>query len=230
MKTQVKICGLKNKEDVQFAISCGANFIGLILVPNHHNTIDEKDIAPILGQIRQSGCTSVAIFQNQDLYNVFRAVKKYSFDFVQLHGNEPSEYCKDIRKIVPVMKVFAVGNGVPIEDVLNSTKSYQNAFDYVVLDRRIQGSGEIVDLGIARKIASQFPTFIAGGLTPENVSEIVKKVQPFGVDISSGVKTRGLFDKGKVKRFIENARLRSNSSPAPHRRGRRKLPSAGLRK
>lgn len=202
--TKIKICGLKKIEDVQFVISCGADFIGLILVPNHHNTILEKDIPPILDLIKKTGRRSVAIFQNQDLYSVLETVKKYSFDFVQLHGNEPVEYCKNARKIVPIMKVFSVVNEVPIEDLFKQIKSYEEGFDYVVLDRQKQGQGEMVNLEAARQIASQFPTFIAGGLTPASVAEVIKRTQPFGVDVSSGVKTKGLVDHRKIEEFIRN--------------------------
>ncbi len=202
--TQIKICGLKKLEDVQFAISCDANFIGLILVANHHNTVVEKDIHDILDAIKKSKAKSVAIFQNQDLYIVLSMVKKYSFDFVQLHGNESIQYCEEVRKIVPVMKVFTSMKEVPIEEVIKQIKSYENVFDYVVLDRQKQGEGEMVNLETARQIASQFPTFIAGGLTLENVSTVVKKVKPFGVDVSSGVKTKGLVDYRKIKEFIMN--------------------------
>ncbi len=220
--TKIKICGLKKLEEVKYSVENGADFVGLVLVSKHHNCVSETDIAPILEYIQTTKCKSVAIFQNQDLYNLKNVIKKYRFDFVQLHGNESVEYCKRIRSFIPVMKVFGVDHSDPIDSLISTIKTYENGFDYVVLDRKIQGKGDLVNVELARRISAHFKTFLAGGLNPQNVSKTVLEVQPFGVDVSGGVKTDSTFDKRKIKTFINAVKSAGPAAHQPQRHPRKK--------
>lgn len=118
----------------------------------------------------------VGVFQNEDQERIKKLTTQLQLDFVQLHDNNNSA----IKTITPG--------------------------EYLLLDRVKQGAGKMVDLGKAKKLARKYLIFLAGGLTPDNVAGIIKKVQPFGVDVAGGVETDGVQDVNKIKVFINNAK------------------------
>ena len=123
-------------------------------------------------------------------------------DFVQLHGEEDKEYMRKIKR--PIIKKMNQESGIKNQG--NEIKSLIRNSCFLLLDRKVQGHGDMVDMKKARMIAMKFPTFFSGGLTPDNVKEVIKKVKPFAVDVASGIETDGEIDSEKVKRFISNAK------------------------
>lgn len=85
-------------------------------------------------------------------------------------------------------------------------KNVRNKTTYLLVDRKMQGNGPISDLNRAKILTKTSKIFFAGGLNPENVSAVVKKVQPYGVDVASGIETNGVEDIYKIKEFIKNAK------------------------
>jgi phosphoribosylanthranilate isomerase len=200
MQVKVKICGNRSLEAAKVAINFGADFMGFIFVKSSKRYIDPTEAQDIMMKIKHD--STVGVFQNEDLFTVQTISQELMLDFVQLHGTESPEYCRQID--VPVMKVFSVGNDFSVEEIAKQMEQYEVA--YYMLDRKVQGKGEMVDLEKAAALAKRFPIIYSGGLTPENVGEVVEKVKPFGVDVAGGIETDGMQDVEKIKLFLKNAK------------------------
>lgn len=200
-KVKVKICGIQSYEDAQKAIAAGADYLGFIFVKNSKRAIDPSQAKKIIAKVRNKALI-VGVFRNNSLDDVNTLCKALDFDFVQLHGEEDPEFCQKV--ISPVIKVF----GLPaIFDPKETTKKMKNFnVKYYLIDRENPGEGEKLSLENSGEIAKTFQTFFAGGLTPANVSKVVKEIKPFAVDVISGVKTRNKFDFDKMKRFVANTK------------------------
>lgn len=192
--TLVKICGIRTVEAAMTAYEAGADFMGFILVPGSKREISPADARSI---IRQTGerSTYVGVFKNQPAEFIKQMIEYIPLNYVQLHGDESPEYRKSID--VPVIKAFTQ---------LDSEQMKRYMVEYYLLDRKIQGSGDTPDLKESKKIAEMFPVMFAGGLTPDNVQEVIRSVRPKAVDVSGGIETDGKQDIEKIKKFIRNAK------------------------
>jgi len=192
MKVQVKICGIRSIESALAAVSAGADFIGFNFVPSSKRYIDPKICRELINHIRNR-ISVVGVFQNQPIDEVNMIADMLNLDFVQLHGEEDELYIRKISR--PIIKRI---------DGANIAQNVKTKFQ--LLDRKKQGKGDMVDLEKAKNLAAQFDIFFAGGLTPENVVAVIKKVKPFAVDVSGGIETNGKEDSEKIKQFIKNAK------------------------
>jgi phosphoribosylanthranilate isomerase len=193
MKVQVKICGVQDLKSAEAAVAAGADFLGFNFVPTSKRYIDPKDAKKIIKEIR--GKTNVVgVFQNASSDAVNEVSELLDLDFVQLHGEEDEDYMKKIKK--RIIKKY---------NLYSFTELNENS-KYVLLDREVQGEGKMLDLKKAAKISNVFSIFFSGGLTPENVADVVKKVKPFAVDVAGGVETNGKQDRKKIKQFVHNAK------------------------
>jgi phosphoribosylanthranilate isomerase len=203
MSVKVKICGITSVADGQAAAEAGADMIGLMFYersPRHITLATGVDIARALPQF----VVRVGVFVNQSEDLVLRAIAECGVSLLQFHGEEPPEFCTQFG--VMSMKAFRIrdaGSLVALPD-------YQT--DAWLLDafspEAHGGTGAKFnwDLAIEAKKLGR-PIFLAGGLTPENVAEAVRRVQPFGVDVSSGVESApGKKDYAKVRAFIQAAK------------------------
>lgn len=192
MSVKIKICGIRNLEAAITAVDAGADFLGFNFVPTSQRYIDpmfaQKIIKLVKGKVK-----IVGVFQNAKVSDVNDITSKLGLDFVQLHGKEDDDYISNVA--VPVIKSFKV------DDVIHNTKAA-----YILLDRVKQGEGKMVDLEKAAKLVSNFLLFYTGGLNPDNVAEVVKKVKPFAVDVAGGVEIKGIQDLEKIRLFIKNAK------------------------
>ena len=214
--TRVKICGIQQDADALMAAEAGADFIGLVFVPNRRRRIDEDRARSIVSALRETVGNPpkvVGLFADQPLDEVNRLVQRCDLDIVQLCGEESLEYCGEV--CVPVIKVLHVVNSLPVEDAVDllseKMESLKRQGYLVTLDRKVEGlqggTGQSFDWDIARRLSDMgFSFLLAGGLTPENVGLAVEKVRPWGVDVSSGVETDGVKDKEKIRRFVQEAR------------------------
>lgn len=189
---KVKICGIRSITSALVAVEDGADFIGLNFVPSSKRHIDLEVAQQIAIQVK--GKTKlVGIFQNEVPEKVNALADLLNLDFVQLHGEEDSTYMQKMNR--PIIKRV---------DIENDENGLDAAF--VLVDRIVQGEGEMVDFLKAKRFAEQFPLFFSGGLTPENVASVVRQVKPFAVDVASGIETDGKEDLQKIKEFIKNAK------------------------
>ncbi len=199
---KTKICGLKTKEDIVFAASCGVDLLGFVFVKRHRHYIEPETLRSVVPFIPKA-IKKVGIFINEDIKIVKEIVERCGLDFVQLHGDETRDYCRQVAKFCQVIKACKV----PVSASLDETRKQMRGYParYFVLDRASQGEGASVRQDIARAVALEVKIFLAGGLTPDNVSAKARFIQPFGVDVSSGIETDGKTDKEKMRQFIREA-------------------------
>lgn len=197
----VKICGIRTIESAQAAVSAGADLIGLIFIPESKRKITVEIAKEIADKVRNQ-VKIVGLFRNQPLEEVNRIIDQVGFDYIQLQGEEDPDYVDQVH--CKVIKGFPLAANFDLEKTKQEMKSYK--VDYFLLDRIVQGQGEMVDLAKAKELAKEFPLFFAGGLNPENVAEVIESVQPLGVDVASGVETNGQTDIEKVKLFTNRAK------------------------
>ena len=143
--------------------------------------------------------TIVGIFVDEELNEVNKIADFTLLDAVQLHGGESEEYCKKVNR--KVIKGIQVTKNDTNESITNKMKNFSvSAF---ILDPG-KGSGKTFNWEIARGIGK--PIIIAGGLNPENIGQVIRELNPYGVDVSTGVeKDYGIKDKEKVKKFVAEA-------------------------
>ena len=203
MSTRVKICGITNPADAQAAVAAGADALGFIFYEKSPRFVSLKTAAEISKQLPPF-IMRVGVFVDAPEDFVLRAIGECSLILLQFHGDEPPEFCTQFGLMS--MKAFRIRDAESLKKIPDYlTDAYLlDAFSSTTLG----GTGEKFnwDLAVAAQKFGK-PIFLAGGLTPENVAEAVKKVRPFGVDVSSGVESApGKKDHAKVKAFIQAAK------------------------
>lgn len=206
MKTRVKICGLTSLEDARFCAAAGADYLGFVLVESSPRHVTPDHAREIVAWIR--GPRTVGVFSDADPDTVNRVVRDVGFDMVQLHGRESVSDCR--RILAPVIKVIPVTSETPEPDLETDIECYRDVSEFILLDTAVNGAtggtGRTFDWQIAVQAARRISLFMAGGLSPDNVSAAVQRVHPFGVDVSSGVEAApGVKDFDKVTSFIDAA-------------------------
>ncbi|KAJ2705638.1 anthranilate synthase / indole-3-glycerol phosphate synthase [Coemansia sp. IMI 203386] len=163
-----------------------------------------SDIQKRLGRPLLAG-----VFQNQPLEHILEVARQVPLDMVQLHGNESVEMAQLIP--VPVIKVFHVDDTFELDDESDLLKTFNHSV--ILLDTKVAGTsqqggkGVSFDWTIARKLSDMgVPFLMAGGLTPDNVSEAVEVGRPWGVDVSSGTETNKAKDPSKILAFVRGAK------------------------
>lgn len=197
--TGIKICGLFREEDIDSANAVQPDYIGFILhFPKSHRNISVETAARLKAQLHP-GIRAVGVFVNQSEDTVAESAKTIGLDVIQLHGNEDDRYIESIRRRtgLPVWKAFRVKSH---EDLAAAEAS---AADLVLLDGG-SGGGEVFDWGLTQGIRRPF--ILAGGLTPENIPEAVRRLSPVLIDLSSGVETDRIKDRAKMRAAVEAVR------------------------
>ena len=217
--TKVKICGIQEPAEALAAAGAGVDFVGLVFVPGRRRRLDEKKAASIVSDLRAEMATppkTVGLFADQPAEEVNRTVKRCGLDMVQLCGGESLDFAAKVE--APVIKVVHVEDSLAVHDSVARLSQEVGAITerghFVTLDRNVKGAqggtGLSFNWDIANGLSQEgFSFLLAGGLTPENVAQAIQRVDPWGVDVSSGVETRGVKDGEKIRSFIRNARAAS---------------------
>jgi phosphoribosylanthranilate isomerase len=199
METRVKICGVTNVAEALAAAEAGADMIGLMFYEQSPRCITLQTALEI-SRALPPFVLRVGVFVNPAEELVLRALGDCNLSLLQFHGEETSEFCTQFGLMS--MKAFRIRDAESLKELPN----YQT--DAYLLDTYSPGArggtGEKFNWDLAVE-AQKFgkPVFLAGGLTPENVAEAVRKVRPFGVDVSSGVESSpGKKDHAKIRAFI----------------------------
>lgn len=203
MQVKVKICGIINISDAIAAVDFGADALGFVFFEGSPRYISPEAAAAIINQLPPF-TTTIGVFVDEKPEQVEKIIALTRIDIVQFHGNEPPGMCDVSRHSIKAIRVKSLES----LDPLNNYKDRVSAFllDTFTPDV-LGGTGQIFNWDIA-VYAKQFGRIIlAGGLTPDNVAEAVKRVRPYGVDVSSGVESgKGEKDHKKMKLFIERAK------------------------
>ena len=203
MSTRVKICGITNLADAQAAIAAGADVLGLNFYEGSPRHISMKTAAEIANKLPPF-VMRAGVFVNADEDLVTRAIGECGLSLLQFHGDEPPDFCAQFGLMS--MKAFRIRDAESLKELPRfQTDAY--LLDAFSPEAR-GGTGEKFNWDLAIE-AQKFgkPVFLAGGLTPENVADAVRKVRPFGVDVASGVESSpGKKDHAKIRAFIAAVR------------------------
>lgn len=202
----VKICGITNEDDALFAVAMGADAVGFVFAPSPRQ-VAAQVVYDITRRLPPEVLT-VGVFRDEHPSRVVDIANRSGVKAVQLHGHESVEQCLEIAHNVRyVIKAFA-------SDSPHLSKADRYGTDLVMVDSPSPGSGKLFDWNITREVPDGVRLILAGGLDPDNVGDAVTAVEPWGVDVASGVEASpGKKDPTKVRRFISNARA---AAPTPY--------------
>lgn len=199
---KVKICGIKSYIEAKVCTEAGADFLGFNFVSASRRFIQPEKVKEIVDALPRS-VAKVGVFMNADLMVINQLTNYLKLDLVQLHGLEPPEYLNSVKRI-GIIKTFSLPADFNIAKTMEEMTKYHA--DYFLLDREVQGRGELLNPDKVRKLTSLFPVILAGGLTVGNVVEIVKSARPQAIDVAGGVETNGRKDPGKIIKFIQEVK------------------------
>ncbi len=196
----VKICGITNEDDALLSVAMGADAVGFNFVQGSTRQIAAQVAYDITRRLPPEILT-VGIFRNEHPSRVVDVAHKAGVKAVQLHGRETAADTQQVAKSFRwVIKVFSAGDP-------NLPRAGEYGTDLIMIDGPEPGSGKVFDWSLAGDAPDSLKLILAGGLTPDNVGAAITEVQPWGVDVATGVeKSPGKKDALAVKRFIENAR------------------------
>src|SRR6185437_384966 len=203
MSVKVKICGITNAPDALAATEAGADALGFMFYERSPRHVSIQRAAEIIRELPPLSI-KVGVFVDAEEDTVMRAIGDCGLNMLQFHGEESPEYCTQFGLMS--IKAFRIRD-VELLKALQLYPTEAWLLDAFVAEK-LGGTGEKFnwDLAIEAKKSGKL-IFLAGGLTPENVADAVRKVQPFGVDVSSGVEAQpGKKDHGKVRAFIKAAK------------------------
>ena len=202
MRTRIKICGITRPQDARAAAQAGADAIGLVFYPSSPRYLSGERAAEIRDALPPFVQT-VALFVNPDAAQVAQVIGRVRPAMLQFHGEETPEFCSQFG--MPFIKAARVRAGV---DALEYLRPFSRAaawlFDSYVPE--YGGVGEAFDWSLVPAVPER-PVILSGGLSRENVAEAVRRVRPWGVDVSSGVESaKGIKDAAKIAAFIAEVR------------------------
>lgn len=196
--TKIKLCGLSRPCDIEWVNILKPEYIGFVFAEKSRRFVS-ADTAKGLKSGLNPEIKAVGVFQDETPEKIADLLSCGVIDIAQLHGSETEEYINKLQSLTdkPIIKAFRVASPADITDAQNSTA------DFVLLDSG-GGTGHGFDWNLAKSIRR--PYFLAGGLSPDNVKEAVALLEPFAVDVSSGIETEGLKDLQKMTEFIRTVR------------------------
>jgi len=211
--TRVKICGLRRPDDARAAVRAGADAVGVVFAESPRRATPEE-AAAVAGAAREEAARLGrevevwGVFVNESAERIAELARSVPLDVAQLHGDETEDVA---RALLPLRAVKAVRVRGPEALPEIERLAAQGAFEAVLLDaydeRARGGTGKTVDWGVAYDAARSARVVLAGGLTPANVAEAVRKVRPWMVDASSGVeRSPGEKDPEAIEAFVRFAK------------------------
>jgi len=206
----VKICGITRYDDAQAALEAGADLLGFNFYPNSPRYIDPSSAARLVGAIHghYAPVQTVGVFVNSPLEEILTIMDECGLDLAQLHGDEPPQTLaalssrafkalrpKDTTDLAQLLRCYPPKNGLPAYLV----DSYRPG--------EYGGTGQPADWTLACSLARTRSILLAGGLAPENVAAAIRQVQPWGIDVASGVEASpGRKDPARLAAFIKAAK------------------------
>lgn len=207
MTVKVKICGLTNAEDAAAVVEAGADAVGFVF---HKKSPRCAEAAVVKGIVKTLPpfVLPIGVFVNEDAKVVRDVVDSCGLALAQLHGDETAAYCEALGR--PVLKAIRLKDRRSFL-ILAEFQGRAGVRGFLVdafSSDAYGGTGQVADWSLAAEASSAAPVLLAGGLTPENVSQAILQVRPYGVDVSSGVEASpGKKDHEKVRAFVRAVRL-----------------------
>ncbi len=207
MSIKIKICGITNLEDAGVAVEAGADALGFVFYSPSPRCIESALAKRIIAQLPPF-VIPVGVFVNHDQETIRNVFDECGLAFAQLHGEETPAFCESLGR--PVLRALRLRDRGSLL-ALAEYKGRMGVRGFVVdafSTEAYGGTGQTGDWSLAREVAQAAPILLAGGLTANNVQEAIRKVQPYGVDVSSGVeKSPGQKDHDKIRTFTQAVRL-----------------------
>jgi phosphoribosylanthranilate isomerase len=227
MDVKVKICGLTNLADARGAVKAGADLLGFIFFPKSPRYVTPEEVRNILNALEpgRAGVLTVGVFVNETPETVAQVIDFCGLDVAQLHGEEPSDQLgledgSPYPGPSPLRgRAFKALRPRSLEEGAASAQHYAlpahlrqgGRLPALLVDAYHPdlrgGTGEVGDWRLAAALANRHPLLLAGGLNPGNVAQAVQRVQPWGVDVASGVESSpGYKDHAALRAFVTAAK------------------------
>jgi phosphoribosylanthranilate isomerase len=204
---KIKFCGLRRAEDVDYVNQCLPDYAGFVFAPSRRRVTAEE--AASLCRNLDPGIKTVGVFVNERVERIVETVITARLEVVQLHGDESVEEIMALRHLLPTQEIWKAVRTTDREALLAAGRL---PVDKLLIDAFTPGlaggTGVLADWYMVRQVreALDLPFFLAGGLNLNNVVEAIETVQPFGIDLSSGIETSGVKDFDKMMRFVQKVR------------------------
>jgi phosphoribosylanthranilate isomerase len=215
---KIKICGIFREEDADVLNEVLPDYAGFVFAEKSHRYV-APDLARALRNIINPHIVTVGVFVDAEPGLIADLALEGTIGAVQLHGSEDADYVLALKNLlcssgaanIPIIKAVSVTNAASV------TRGSDPQSTFLLFDHGAGGTGKTFDHEILREAAAngtltKLPFFVAGGLNPENVSEVLD-LPLFGVDVSGGVETDGVKDPEKIRRFADALRSRGQKNP-----------------
>lgn len=202
MAVKVKICGITNEKDALLAASLGASALGFIFYRKSPRYVSPVKAKNIIGKLPPF-VSPVGVFVNESEWNVKRIAEFCGLSTLQFHGDESPHYCRRFKGF-KIIKAFRVQDGFDLKEV---SPYKTDAYLFDAFDKKMYGgSGKTFDWKIIRQARTLGKLVIlSGGLNPQNVAEAIRQINPYAVDISSGVEQfPGKKNEKLLREFFRN--------------------------
>jgi phosphoribosylanthranilate isomerase len=202
---KVKICGITNLKDARQAFRAGADFLGFNFYSRSPRYVTPRKARGILQRLPKK-VASVGVFVNERDDEMLKIARQVGLDYLQLHGEESPTTIAHLARNLPVIKAVRVRDSFRTAELAR----YEHASAFLLdgFDRRRHGgSGKTFRWNMALRAKRAGRIFLAGGLTPENVTEAIRSAKPYAVDVCSGVESKpGKKDPALVVKFMRAVR------------------------
>ncbi len=205
--TKIKICGLSRREDIESVNMVSPDYIGFIMgFPKSHRNITIERAKTLRAGLKEE-IQVVGVFVDAEISMIVDACAQKVIDIIQLHGREDIRYIERLKAVLASVEVQAkIIKAIQVKSKEDLTLIKEVPADMILLDAGM-GDGKLFSqeqMELLKSVNRDY--FLAGGLNPENVSELLESLHPFGVDVSSGVETEKKKDRKKIRRFVQNVR------------------------
>lgn len=200
---KIKVCGMKYPDNIKELGTLPIDYMGMIFYeksPRYIDNLNGSDVDTVPQAVKLVG-----VFVDADIEYIAEKIVCYGLDIVQLHGNESPDFCKDLNKTIPVIKVISVADASDLE----RAKQYEGTVDYLLFDTktpRYGGSGQKFDWNILNEYKGNTPFLLSGGISADD-AEAIKKIkhpQFYGIDLNSKFEiTPGQKDIQLLQQFIK---------------------------
>ncbi len=205
---KIKVCGMRDAGNIRDVAELGPDFMGFIFYARSPRYVGEGFVMPALPEgIRKTG-----VFVKESIENILRLAQQYGLDYVQLHSDETPEYCAEIKKAgLKILKAFAVEASFDFEQL----KAFEGVADYFLFDTKghgYGGHGRKFDWDILSGYEGNTPFLVAGGVSNDNVGELLKLEHPrfYGIDVNSRYEiSPGVKDVGAVRELFIKLKTKS---------------------
>ena len=184
-----KICGIKNEDTLICCDDNSVDFFGMIFYPKSPRNISIEDASNLQKKSENLNINGVGVFVNKNINEIEDIIKKVRLKYVQLHGSEDEQYIKTLkRNEVKVIKSISISNINDLRKISNYNSSDYFLFDYKPMKNELPGgNAKSFDWNILKNLNTNKPWFLSGGISIKNIQEILNDINPFGIDLSSGV-------------------------------------------